>query len=104
MAVVPRTTASAEEPQVIAESMESAVVPRKTASVAEPQESAVAQTVAAPMTTTAKNTSNRLVSAVAWIQAWRMMETVAAVRPVKVAPLARQACRNRGRLCRLPQE
>ena len=104
MAVVPRKTALAEEPQAIAESMESAVVPRKTESVAEPQESAVAQTVAAPMTTTAKNTSNRLVSAVVWIQAWRMTETVAAVRPVRVAPLARLACRNRGRLCRLPQE
>ena len=104
MAVVPQKMASAAEPQAIAELMELAVVPRKTASAAEPMESAVVQTVAAPMTTTVKNTSNRLALAVVWIQAWRMTETVAAVRHVRVAPLARLACRNRGRPCRSPLE
>lgn len=104
MAVVPQKTASAAEPQAIAELMELAVVPRKTASAAEPMESAVVQTVAAPMTTTVKNTSNRLALAVVWIQAWLTTEIVAAVLLVKVAPLARQAYHNRGRLCRLPLE
>ena len=104
MAVVPRKTASVAEPQAIAETMEAVVASQRTASVAEPMESAVAQTVAVPMTTMVKNTSKRLVSAVAWIQAWQTTEIVAAVLLVKVAPLARQACRNRGRLCRLPLE
>ena len=104
MAVVPRKTASAAEPQAIAESMESAVVPRKMALAAEPMESAVAQTVAALTMTAVKNTSNRLAWAAAWIQAWTLTETAAAVLLVKVAPLVRQACHSRGKLCRWPRE
>ena len=100
MAVVPRKTASAAEPQAIAETMEAVVASQRTASVVEPLESAVAQTVAALTMTAAMNTSNRLAWATAWIQAWTLTETAAAVLLVKVAPLARQACRSRGRLCR----
>ena len=104
MAVAPRKTASAAEPQAIAESMESAVASQRTASLGVPLESVVAQTVAVLTMTAVKNTSNRLAWATAWIQAWTLTETAAAVLLVKVAPLERQACRNRGRLCRLPLE
>ncbi len=100
MAVVPRKTASVAEPQAIAEPMEAAVASQRTALVAEPLESAVAQTVAALTMTAVKNTLNRLAWATAWIQAWTLTETAAVVLLVKVAPLARQACRSRGRLCR----
>ncbi len=100
MAVAPRKTASVAEPQAIAEPMEAAVASQRTALVVEPLESAVAQTVAALTMTAVKNTLNRLAWATAWIQAWTLTETAAAVLLVKVAPLARQACRSRGRLCR----
>ena len=104
MAVARRKTASAAEPQAIAETMEAVVASQRTASVVEPLESAVAQTVAALTMTAVKNTLNRLAWATAWIQAWTLTETAAVVLLVKVAPLARQACRSRGRLCRWPRE
>ena len=104
MAAAPRKTASVAEPLAIAESMESVVALQRTASVAEPMESTVAQTVAALMMTAAMNTSNCLAWATAWIQAWTLTETAVAVLLVKVAPLVRQACRSRGRLCRWPRE
>jgi hypothetical protein len=66
-----------------------------TASQAEPMESAAVRT------TTAMNTRVRSVSATERIQAWTMTEIAAAEA---IAPLVQRACRNRGRLCRLPQE
>ena len=104
MAAAPRKTASVAESLAIVESMESVVALQRTASVAEPMESTVAQTVAALTMTAVKNTLNRLAWAAAWIQAWTLTETAAAVLLVKVAPLAQQACRSRGRLCRWPRE
>ena len=67
----------------------------QTASQAEPLESAEA------WKTTVMNTIVRSASATERTQAWTMTE-IASVEAI--ASSFRQACRNRGRLCRLPRE